>query len=405
MARKKPGRKVRVDFRQNRAQPGRSDDWTRRYQAADEHLVDEQTVESVRAKGALSRKRTILVDEHEAPIIDESLWRPGVVTAIHGPVCRVDDGRGGRWDCTVRRVLKSLLIAQRNAVAVGDRVWFAEVARPDDAAGAGVGVVERVEPRRGTLTRGARVGHDARRGGHRRGHVIAANVDQLLIVTSAAQPRFKPHLVDRYLVAAARGNLRPIVCINKCDLVDEAIDYEDAEYERAGHALVTVDELLDEFRRLGYACLRTSATRGEGLDELRRELTGKVTVLSGQSGVGKSSLLNAIQPGLELSVGEVSAENEKGRHTTTHATLLPLDFGGYVVDTPGIRSFDLWDLAPGELEACFVEFVAHVPHCRFRDCHHRDEEGCAVVAAVEAGQISDRRYDSYRKMLDEVRRA
>jgi ribosome biogenesis GTPase len=405
MARKKPGRKLRVDFRQNRAQPGRSDDWTRRYQADDEHLGDEQSVESVRAKGDLSRKRTILVDENEAPIVDESLWQPGIVTSIQGPVCRIDDGRDGRWDCTVRRVLKTLLIAQRNAVAVGDRVWFAPIERGTSATDVNVGVIERVEPRRGTLTRGARIGHDARRGGHRREHVIAANVDQLLIVAAAAQPRFKPHLIDRYLVAAARGDLRPIVCVNKCDLLDEAVDFEDEEFENTGQAPMSVDELLEEFRSLGYACLRTSATRGDGLDELRGELKNKVTVLSGQSGVGKSSLLNAIQPGLDLLVGDISEENEKGRHTTTHATLLALNFGGYVVDTPGIRSFDLWNVAPGELEACFVEFVPHVPNCRFRDCHHRDEEDCAIVAAVENGEISERRYFSYLKMLGEISRA
>lgn len=408
-----PGRKnkkVRVDFRQNRGQRRRSDDWTKRYHEDTEKLADTLSGESVRPKGDLSRKRTIRVDVDDSPIIDQSLWRPGVVTLIHGQICRVEDERGRRWDCTVRRVLRTLLIEQRSSVTVGDRVWFGESATTESIADAGVGVIERVEHRKTLLSRGARIGHDKQRGGHRRQHLIAANVDQLVIVASAAQPAFKPHLVDRYLVAAGKGDLRPVLCVNKSDLIptgpyapefDADEDGDHREDDTAGH---TFEEVLDEFRALGYCVIETSATRGDGIDALRAELKDRTSVFSGQSGVGKSSLLNAIQPGLGLVVGEVSDENEKGRHTTTHARLIRLEFGGYVVDTPGIRSFDLWEIEPGELEGLFSEFVPLIPQCRFNDCHHLDEEGCAVVEAMEEGRISPRRYFSYVKMLQEIRR-
>jgi ribosome biogenesis GTPase len=391
-------RKVRVDFRQNRQQRRRSDEWTRRYQTDQDRLVDERRSESVRAKGELSRKRTVIRDEDNAPVVDQRLWQRGVVAAVHGLVCRVDDERGVEWSCTVRRVLRTLLIEQRSGVTVGDRVWFSDHARLHD--GEPIGVIERVDQRITVLSRRDR---------RKREHAIVANADQLLIVTSIAQPALKPHLIDRYLVAAARGNLRPVICFNKCDLEPEAVEFEPEpagpealEVTRGG--LPLVDELFEEFRDLGYTCLRTSATERVGLKALRRELAGRMTVLSGQSGVGKSSLINALQPGLDLKVEEVSSDTEKGRHITSHARLLPLTFGGWVVDTPGIRQFDLWSVAPGDLEGCFVEFVPHIQKCHFNDCHHQQEDGCAIVAAVQVGQISERRYFSYLKMLEEMAR-
>lgn len=396
--RRRKGRKVRVDFRQNRQQRRRSDDWTRRYHDDQDKLVDERLSESVRAKGELSRKRTVIVDEDDVQVVDEALWQPGVVTAVHGLVCRVEAENGNRWDCTVRRVLRTLLIEQRTSVTVGDRVWFSDHAKDHD--GQAIGVIERVAERTTVLSRRDR---------RKREHTIVANADQLLIVTSIAQPALKPHLIDRYLVAAARGDLRPVICFNKCDLEPGAVELEQ---EREGHSepedetggRPTIDELFGEFRDLGYTCLRTSATERLGLDQLRRELTDHMTVLSGQSGVGKSSLINALQPHLNLKVREVSSDTEKGRHVTAHARLLALDFGGWVVDTPGIRQFDLWSVPPGELEACFTEFIPHIQNCHFNDCHHQQEEGCAVVAAVEAGEISERRYLSYLKMLAEMSR-
>jgi ribosome biogenesis GTPase len=398
MSKKKGQRRVRVDFRANRATRARSDEWTRRFQAGEDEVVDAARVESVRPKGELSRRRTVIEDDDRLTAGDESAWRRGVVTVVHGLICYVDDDDGTRWACTVRRVLRTRLIDARSPVTVGDRVRFSDQSKAAD--GEPVGVIERVEDRRSTLSRADRRG---------RAHTIVANADCLLIVASVAQPALKPHLIDRYIVAAVKGGLSPIVCMNKIDLLDTH-PLADADLEELAEPGAqqfrmprpTVDSVTAELRALGYCVLHVSAATGAGIDSLREALKGHTTVLSGQSGVGKSSLLNAVQPGLALATGHVSHENEKGRHTTTHARLIRLDFGGYVVDTPGVRSFELWDVPPNELEACFVEFAPYLQHCRFRDCLHFDEVGCAVRLAAEESRISPRRYLSYRKMYQDA---
>ena len=388
MSKKRPVRKVRVDFRQNRQVRQRQDDWTQRYRADEDKVVNAQAGETVRAKGDLSRKRTILVDGKRQPVVDASLWKRGLVTKVHGLICYVRDADARIWECTVRRILRTRSIATRAPVTVGDQVWFSD--HTQASAGRPVGVVERV---------GTRTSRLSRRDRRQREQTIVANADQLLAIVSIAEPKLRPHLVDRYIVAALSGQLRPVLCFNKMDLLtaDAPIETDDQPHGR----LSTLD-VIDEFRTLGYACLCTSAVTGVGLDELRAALKDRTTVLSGQSGVGKSTLLNALQPGLELPVQPVSDGNEKGRHTTTLAELFALDFGGFVIDTPGIRAFDMWAVEPGELEAFFVEFIPYVQRCRFHDCTHRSEDGCAVVTAVEDGEISARRYYSYLKMFEDV---
>ncbi|MGD8453425.1 MAG: ribosome small subunit-dependent GTPase A [Phycisphaerae bacterium] len=410
MARKPRGRKVRVDFRQNRQVRRRSDDWTRQFQDEDPAVEDTHLSESVRPKGDLSRRRTVIMGEDELPLVDEHLWRAGTVTSVHGLICYVDDEGGRVWECTVRRVLRTLEIERRSPVAVGDRVWFSD--QSGSAGGEPVGVIERVQPRTTRLDRRDRRG---------RAHTIVANADQLLITASIAEPQLKPHLIDRYIVAALRGNLTPIVCVNKMDLAETAggVDPDDLLIytqsvgrpsetdpdDEPDRQSITVGSVLGEYRALGYRCICTSTVTGSGVDELREALRGHVTGVAGQSGVGKSSLLNAVQPGLKLKVADVSRDTEKGRHTTTLARLLRLEVGGYVVDTPGIRSFDLWSIQPAEFEALFTEFIPHVPRCQFKDCLHRNERGCAIREAVIQGAISRRRYLSYLKMLTEARRS
>jgi len=300
------------------------------------------------------------------PAVDLSVCLPGRVLRVHGLYCAVaaDDGR--QFNCAVRRVLRNLVIDERNIVATGDRVWF----RP---AGPNEGVIERVEPRHGTLTRASR----------NKEHVLVANVDQLVVVGSLAEPALKPHLIDRYLVSAEQGRIAPIVCLNKADLADAA----DAQ------------PLLGMYTHLGVTILLTSAATGKGIAELRDRLKGRQTVFSGQSGVGKSSLLNAIQPGLGLRVREVSDVNQKGKHTTTTADLIRLDLGGWVVDTPGIRQFELWDILPEEVEGFFPEFRPLVPLCGYPDCTHTHEDRCAIKDAVLRRLVSQSRYTSYLGMF------
>ncbi|HUT36232.1 MAG TPA: ribosome small subunit-dependent GTPase A [Planctomycetota bacterium] len=271
----------------------------------------------------------------------------------------------GKWRLSRRH--------QTRPIAVGDRVQLA--LQPT-----GEGVLEGIEPRRGgKLSRKAAGNRDVEQ-------VVAANVDQLVIVAAAAKPPLNRGLLDRLAVSAEHGDLDAVVCLNKIDLA------QPGEFEG----------LLAVYRRLGYTALATSAVRGEGLDELRHVLTDKISVFSGASGVGKSALLNAMQPGLKLRVGEVSAATGKGRHTTSAVSLLPLDFGGFVVDTPGVREFALYDLERDELQHCFPEMRERFGQCRFADCSHTHEPDCAVVAAVHAGGIDPARYESYCRIYESL---
>src|SRR5262249_27871000 len=374
MAKKK---KIRVDLRKNRSKPPRQRHWTRGFQ---EHgFADEATAndERVRAKGDLSRRRTIIQEESDAksgtglepaqmPAADSSACLPGRVLRVHGLQSIVETGDGRQFRCAVRRLLRTLTTDERNIVTTGDRVWF----RPSLG---NEGLIERVEPRHGLLTRASRG----------REHVLVANVDQVVIVMALVEPDLKPHLIDRYLASAAQGGITPLLCLNKADLVEWA----------------PIQPLIGLYSQLGVTTLLTSATTSLGIDRLRQLLHGRQTVFSGQSGVGKSSLLNAIQPGLGLHVREVSETTQRGRHTTSTAQLLKLDFGGWVVDTPGIRQFRLWDIIPQEVEGFFPEFRPFVPLCAYPDCTHTHEDRCAIKRAVVRRQISEHRYTSYLGMF------
>jgi ribosome biogenesis GTPase len=232
-----------------------------------------------------------------------------------------------------------------------------------------------VDPRRGVICRTRR----------KRKQILVANVDQVLIIASAAEPDLKPHLVDRYLVSCEATGVRPIICINKVDLVDPS----------------DLQPIVGVWGQLGYQVVMTSATKGWNIDRLRSMLIGKDNVVSGQSGVGKSSLLNAIEPGLNLKVSEVSDETEKGKHTTTFSQLIPLSGGGHIVDTPGIRQFQLWDIIPEEVAGYFRDIRPYVSDCAFPDCTHTHERDCAVKDAVAMFQIDVRRYESFCQTREE----
>lgn len=380
MAKKK--KKIRIELKKNRQKRTRANDLTRAFGDEKPAAAESVAGERVRPKGEMSRHRTIVADGGEGAdagpgaaaegasgrrAVDESSWLSGRVVRVHGLVNIVEAEDGRTYPCHVRRLLKSMAIDGRNVVAVGDRVWF----RPPDSGG-DEGFIERVEGRKGVVTRGYR--------GRR--HVIAANVDSVFIVSALAEPGLKISLVDRYLAAAELSGVRPVVILNKADLVDVSL----------------YQWVVGLYTQLGYETVVTSAADGRGLDRLRSLLRKGVTAISGQSGVGKSSLLNSLQPGLNLRVNQVSDWTSKGKHTTTTAELIRLDGGGYVVDTPGLRQFELWGVLPGELEGCFVEFRPFVPLCRFPDCSHTHEGRCAVKDAVYWGWIHAGRYESYLKL-------
>ncbi len=371
-------KKIRTSFRKNRNVRTRPTDWTRQFE---EHGFEDDAPkqqERISGKGDLSRKRTVhgtevgTGDEPGLEVqldVDEAACRPGRVLAVRGLISTVCDQHGKLWQCAVRRLLKTLTTEQRHVVAVGDRVLFRPVENTDPAEG----IIERVEPRHGSICRTS--------GG--RHQIIVTNVDQLLIVVSTAEPPLKPNLIDRLLISAEKGNVRPTVCINKIDLIDPA----------------ALQPLAGVYAQMGYDVLLLSAKTGFGIERFRRVLLGCESVVAGQSGVGKSSLLNAVDPELNLRVREVSSDTSKGRHTTSTAELLPLSFGGYVVDTPGIRQFALWDVIPEEVLAFFRDFRPYVNYCRFPDCTHTHEDDCAVKNAVADGRLDERRYESYCHLI------
>ena len=207
----------------------------------------------------------------------------------------------------------------------------------------------------------------------------SAKASSTLIIASAMEPRIKPNLIDRLIVTCERSGIKPVVCINKIDLVDSA----------------TLVPLVGVYSRMGYQTVLFSAKTGFNLERLRRILVGKESVVVGQSGVGKSSALNSIDPTLNLKVGAVSHENDKGRHTTTTARLLKLNFGGYVVDTPGVRQFMLWDVEPKEVVGFYRDLRPYENLCKFPDCEHLFESTCAVKHSVADGRLDARRYESY----------
>jgi ribosome biogenesis GTPase len=258
-------------------------------------------------------------------------------------------------------------------LAVGDDVVLARDERNADW------VISEILERRSKLARRAP-------GGARGERVIAANIDQVVVVFAAANPEPHPRMLDRFLVIAEGNDLKARIIINKIDLVD----------------IAATQERFADYTRAGYPLHFTSVKRGDGLDEVRETLSGRVSVLSGPSGVGKSSLMNTLYEGLNLRVGEISESVNKGRHTTVGAMLHPLPGGGAVVDTPGLREVGMWGLDPDALDVCFPELRPYLNDCRFRDCTHAVEPGCAVRAALDAGQVSRARWESYLKLRAEL---
>lgn len=373
---KRKKNKIRTDFRKNRVSRQRETDLTRRFQHevtdAEDDLVQS---ESVSGKGTLTRRRTVVGDVAENddtgfavhPEVDLSVCRSGTVLAVFGLESVVETEDGKAFRCVTRRLLKTLATDQRHVVVVGDQVWF----RPQ---GENDGIIERIAPRHGVLSRMSRG----------RQHVIVSNIDQIMIVSSAAEPVLKPHLIDRLLLNAEKVSIRPVICINKIDLVDPA----------------DLQPLVGIYGQMGYEVILMSVETGQNVALVRHRLKGCQSVLAGQSGVGKSSLLNAVSPGLNLPIRAVSHDTHKGRHTTTSARLIRLSMGGYVVDTPGIRQFGLWDIEPNEVVNFFRDLRPYIDFCRFPNCTHSHEADCAVKYAVADGKLDARRYESYCQLLD-----
>ncbi|HEX4681701.1 MAG TPA: ribosome small subunit-dependent GTPase A [Gemmatimonadaceae bacterium] len=294
-----------------------------------------------------------------------------VDAALRGRLKKSNSGK--RADGSLRRDTVAAA-AGTLKLAVGDDVRLERGDRDDAWA------IAEILPRRSRLARRAPGGGQGER-------IVAANVDQVVIVFAAAKPDPHPRMLDRFLVIAEGNGLPARIIINKVDLVGEA----------------AARERFDAYERIGYPVHYTAAKSATGVDALRAMLGGRRSVLTGPSGVGKSSLLNTLFPGANLRVGAISESVNKGRHTTVGAVMLPLPGGdGYVIDTPGLREVGLWALPAERLDDCFPELRALKEECRFADCRHVAEPDCAVRDAVASGAVTAERYDSYRRLLEEI---
>ncbi len=303
---------------------------------------------------------------------DETLLesaREGLVITRFGQHADVEDPETGIIHrCNLRRSIQSLVS--------GDRVVW----RPGVEALQGIaGVVEAVHERESMLTRPDY--YDGVK-------AVAANVNQIIIV-SAVLPELSLNIIDRYLIAAETVGIPPLIVLNKVDLL-EADDRKQ------------VEDTLSLYQEIGYEVRLVSSETGEGLDSLREDLKGHISIFAGQSGVGKSSLVNSLMPEVDAEVGDVSENSGLGQHTTTAARLYHFPDGGDLVDSPGVREFGLWHLEPEQVTEAFVEFRDYLGGCKFRDCKHGNDPGCIIREAVEEGKIHQARYDSYHKIIDSM---
>lgn len=289
----------------------------------------------------------------------------GIVTGRFGKHADVENVDGQLVRCHIRRTVDS--------VVCGDKVVYRTGTGSSDTI---AGVIETVQDRHSVLTRPDY--YDGIK-------PVAANIDQIIIV-SAVLPALSLNIIDRYLVASEDVQIKPLILLNKIELLDDA-----------GRA--DADAAMQIYRNIGYDVLETSCKTGEGLEHLKTVLKNKVSVFVGQSGVGKSSLINQLLPEAEEATGEISDNSGLGQHTTTAAKLLHFPEGGDLIDSPGVREFALWHLPPEKITEGFVEFRDYLGGCKFRDCKHLDDPGCLIREAVEKGEISRTRFDSYHKIL------
>lgn len=317
----------------------------------------------------------------------EQGWLDGLVVKQQSGFFTVETARGPFVSQVRGRLHKEAL--NTDPVAVGDRVRISLVEKHEEDTVKLAGVIEEVLPRERAFTRQMPAPEGRRARADQlpdREKVIIANPDQVVFVFSNAEPEPRLKMLDRFLVVAEKARIPALIAANKVDLVSRRQAKENFELYEA----------------IGYPVFYTSAVTGKGLRKLKQALAGKVSALTGPSGVGKSSLLNAMQPGLGLAVQTVSEATTKGRHTTVASQMFPLEGGGYVADTPGIRQVGLFDVEPSELDGYFRDLRPYIEQCRFSDCRHFDEPGCAVRAAVEAGDIWYERYESYLRLREEA---
>ncbi len=293
----------------------------------------------------------------------------GIVYKSTGSWYSVRDDQGNYIDCKLKGQYRIKGLKATNPIAVGDSVEF------EFQFNEKIGIINKINPRKNYIVRKSKKLS-------KQIHIIAANIDMAYVVITLAQPRTSTGFIDRFLVTAEAYHIPATLIFNKVDIYDDAL-------------LQRLAELKTIYKKAGYNCLMVSALRGDNIDELNRQLKGKIVLFSGHSGVGKSALINAIDPELNRKTGEISEYYLKGKHTTTFTEMLCLNNGGFIIDTPGIKEFGLIDFKREDLTHYFPEMFKLLPQCKFYNCTHISEPVCAVKTAIENGRISMSRYNSY----------
>lgn len=310
-------------------------------------------------------------------------WLEGRVLSIM-PQGIIVDWEGQIFSCVLKGLLKKEKTEAKNLVAVGDLVLF-------EKTGESEGIIAHVLPRRTILSRADNLSR-------RKEQLIAVNIDQVIITVSVLNPPLKFPIIDRYIIATRKGGMTPLIVINKIDLLVSEGEGDPAVLNQEREVL---KEAVEAYASIGIRLIPVSTIDGTGIEELKQAMHDKTSVFSGQSGVGKSSLINAVT-GLDLRVGDVVEKTRKGSHTTTTTNLIPLEFGGWCVDTPGIKSFGVWDLKKEEVDSFFPDIKSWGATCKFADCTHSHEEDCAVLKALEEGKLSLLRYESFQALRQTV---
>lgn len=301
--------------------------------------------------------------------------RSGVVIRSTGSSCNVRDEAGMILECRLKGNFRIKGIRSTNPLAVGDRVQYT-LSNADE-----VGLINFIEPRFNYIIRKSTKLS-------KQSHIIAANIDQAVVMVTLSSPRTSTGFIDRFLVTSEAYHIPAMLIFNKIDLA-------------TGTSATKIKQLNSLYESLGYKCFKTSALERIGIDEVKKVLKDKVTLISGHSGVGKTALINTIEPGLLRKEGKISDYHQKGKHTTTFAEMLPLSFGGFIIDTPGIKEFGLVDFDKQEIAERFPEMRDLMHECQFSNCTHVHEPGCAVKVALQKGQISESRYNNYISILND----
>ena len=306
--------------------------------------------------------------------------KKGLVIKSTGSWYTVEDENEELFECKIKGNFRIKDIKSTNPVAVGDRVEFTSLNETDTKTSRKIGLISSISERKNYIIRRSP-------NLSKQSHIIAANIDQAVLIATINYPITTTTFIDRYLASAEAYRIPVILVFNKVDRYNQLHKSE-------------LGKLIEVYEKIGYRCITTSAKKSIGIDDLKQAVQNKINVFNGHSGVGKSTLLNLLHPGLNIKTSEISDVHQTGKHTTTYSTLYKLNFGGYIIDTPGIKGFGMLEMEAWEISHYFPEIFRISEKCQYNNCSHTHEPGCAVKSAVEKGEIAFSRFNSYLGLLE-----